>query len=120
MRRKGQPRQPNRSFTDADGIRWHSRDERNYWLLLKQREKDGEIRNLARQVKIELHGPNGPLRSRKTGRIKFMVLDFRYFEESRCIYDDWKGHAEELWEFKADLFCNQNPNVELRINGRKA
>lgn len=37
-----------------DGIEFDSRYEGEYWVFLKQRESDGEITNLRRQVPFEL------------------------------------------------------------------
>lgn len=118
-KKKGQPRQPNRSFTAPDGTRWHSRGEYGRWLVLKDMEARGELRNLERQVRIDLQGRNGTIRARKSRRARQMVWDFRYFQNNQTVYEDWKGHPEEIWEFKADVFANAFPNVVIRISSRK-
>lgn len=117
MKRKGKPRQPNRSFFAPDGIKWHSRGEYGRWLILRDMERRGEIKNLERQVRIDLQGRNGTIRARKSGRARQMVWDFRYFQDNQTVYEDWKGHPEEIWELKADIFANGNPNVLIRITG---
>lgn len=40
--------------TEVCGIKFDSKKEANYYLLLKEREEKGEILNLKRQVKFEL------------------------------------------------------------------
>lgn len=44
--------------TTADGIKHDSKKESLRWVLLRQRERDGEIRNLRRQVtyRFEING----------------------------------------------------------------
>ncbi len=116
---RGKPRQPNRRFIAPDGTKWHSRGEYYRWLVLQQMERNGEIQRLDRQVRVDLPGANGPILSRKSGRKRHMVWDFRYFETLHCVYEDHKGHPEEVWELKADVFANAFPNVEIRISKGK-
>jgi len=113
------PKYGNKRVT-VGGITFDSIAESRRWCELKLLEKAGEIRNLERQVPIVLQGANGPLLSRKTGRPRKMVIDFRFFTNERCVYEDLKGFATKDWELKADIFCNQYPNTELRISGRKS
>ena len=103
----------------VDGITFDSVAESRRWCELKLLERAGEITRLDRQVPIVLHGANGPLLSRKTGRPRKMVIDFRFFTKERCVYEDTKGFATKDWDLKADLFLNQHPNTELWINGQQ-
>lgn len=119
MKVRGKPRQPNRRFTAPDGSKWHSRGEYLRWLVLQQMERNGEIQRLDRQLRIDLVGANGPILSRASGRKRQMVWDFRYFEGNHCVYEDFKGHPEEMWELKADIFANAYPNVTLRISNAR-
>ena len=116
MKPHGQPRQPNRRFIAPDGVAWHSQGEWRRWCDLPLWERAGHIRNLERQVRVDLQGRNGTIRARKSGRARQMVWDYRYFDGNRTVYEDHKGHTEEVWDLKADVFANANPGVEIRIS----
>lgn len=110
----------NKPFTDSDGIRWDSIAEHKRWCELKLLEKAGEITRLERQFPLILYGMNGPILSRKSGRPRKMIWDFSYYTADRRILEDTKGLELTDWAIKADIAANMLPNVELRINGRKA
>ena len=78
--------------TTVDGIRFDSLKEARRWGQLRLLEKGGKIRNLRRQVRIDLEGKNGPLRTR-TGRQMRLTVDFVY-EDQRLnwaeVYEDSK------------------------------
>lgn len=86
----------------VDGIRFDSLREARRWGELRLMEKAGEIRNLRRQVKINLQGQNGPLKTR-TGKIMRLTVDFAY-EDRRLnwaeVYEDSKGHPTRDYEVR--------------------
>jgi hypothetical protein len=98
----------NAQRTTIDGIHFHSKKEGLRWLLLRQRERGGEIRNLQRQVPFQLV-VNGFL-------ICTYIADFTYDERDpkrdvliasgvwQPIVDDAKGVETPEFKLKAKLF----------------
>ncbi|MEX5513577.1 DUF1064 domain-containing protein [Pseudophaeobacter sp. 1A09344] len=88
--------------TTVDGIRFDSLKEARRWGELRILEKGGDIRNLRRQVRIDLEGKNGPLRTR-TGRQMRLTVDFVY-EDKRLnwaeVYEDSKGAITRDYEVR--------------------
>ncbi|WP_052465752.1 DUF1064 domain-containing protein [Phaeobacter sp. S60] len=88
--------------TTVDGIRFDSLKEARRWGQLRLLEKGGKIRNLRRQVRIDLEGKNGPLRTR-TGRQMRLTVDFVY-EDQRLnwaeVYEDSKGAITRDYEVR--------------------
>lgn len=88
--------------TTVDGIKFDSLREARRWGELRLLEKGGEIRNLRRQVRIDLEGKNGPLRTR-TGRQMRLTVDFVY-EDKRLnwaeVYEDSKGAITRDYEVR--------------------
>ncbi|MGR1582455.1 DUF1064 domain-containing protein [Thalassobius sp. S69A] len=88
--------------TTVDGVRFDSLKEARRWGELRLMEKAGEIRNLKRQVGIELQGRNGPLLTR-TGRKMKLTVDFVY-EDKRLnwatVYEDSKGKPTRDYEVR--------------------
>lgn len=62
-------------------------------------QRAGEISDLKRQVKVELHGQLGPLLTR-TGRKMKLTFDFAYREDGRLIYEDTKGYPTRDYEVR--------------------
>lgn len=68
-----------------DVVRFDSRAEARRYDLLRSMERGGMIRDLERQVKLELHAPGGALIGR-------LVVDFRYrAHDGRIVHEDVKG-----------------------------
>ncbi len=88
--------------TVVDGIRFPSVREARRWSELRLLEMSGEIRNLKRQVKIDLQGRDGPLKTR-TGRQMRLTVDFVY-EDKRLgwavVYEDAKGKPTRDYEVR--------------------
>ncbi len=88
--------------TEVNGIKFDSKKEAGRWRELQLLELAGEIRRLRRQVKIELVGKCGQLRTR-TGRPMKMTVDFAY-EDKRLgwgeVYEDSKGYATRDYEVR--------------------
>ena len=63
------------------GEQWDSQEERRYGEHLRWLEAEGKIRDLTRQVRVDLH----------IGK-RYMRLDFRYFDERLAVWvwDDYK------------------------------
>ena len=88
--------------TTVDGIKFDSLREARRWGELRLLEKGGEIRNLRRQVRIDLEGKNGPLRTR-TGRQMRLTVDFVYEDKRQNwaeVYEDSKGAITRDYEVR--------------------
>lgn len=93
--------------TTVDGIRFDSLREARRWGELKLLEKGGAIRNLRRQVRIEMMGRDGPILTPK-GRPAAYVADFVY-EDRRLnwaeVIEDAKGHATPEYKLKRAILA---------------
>lgn len=85
----------------VQGIEFDSKREANRFLVLRQRERDGEIRDLKLQVPIMLEGQKGPMLTR-TGKQMRITVDFSYIEVATglTIYDDAKGEPSRDYEVR--------------------
>lgn len=87
---------------EVEGVSFDSKKEARRWGELSMLQRAGEIRNLKRQVKIELQGRDGPLRTR-TGRPMILTVDFTY-EDRRAgwalVYEDAKGAITRDYEVR--------------------
>lgn len=87
---------------ELDGISFDSKKEARRWSELRMLERAGEVRGLERQVRIDLIGQNGPLKTR-TGRAMHITVDFSY-EDRRLgwakVYEDAKGIPTRDYEVR--------------------
>lgn len=93
--------------TIVDGITFDSKKEARRYLVLKQMEQDGEIKNLRLQVPVELIPSfeilvDGKKRKRRAMRY---ICDFVYDEvNGTTIYEDVKGKKTDVYAIKKKLF----------------
>ncbi len=89
--------------TVADGIRFDSRREADYWMGLRARERAGEITELARQTRFPLYAPirmeGGD--SGMDAQICEYVADFTYREAGFLRVVDAKGMRTQVYRLKA-------------------
>ena len=106
------PRKYRNEPVTVRGIRFDSKREANRWLVLCQMERDGEIRDLRRQVPIMLQGRDGPMMSR-TGRQMRLTVDFSYVERKTglTIYEDAKGKPTRDYEVRRAAAAAQGIEV---------
>ena len=81
-------------MTTEEGF-FASKREYNHWLILKLRQKAGEISNLERQVTFSLD-INGH-------HICKYVADAVYFEGQRRVVSDAKGMETDVFKLKRKL-----------------
>lgn len=74
----------------VDGIAFDSMAEARRWQELQLLEHAGEIASLRRQVRLDLHGRDGPV-VYPNNRIAHVVVDFAYIERGQQVYEDKKG-----------------------------
>ncbi len=95
--------------TQIDGIWFDSKAEGLHYLLLKDRQRKGEIRDLELQPKFRLN-----LLGQHIG---FYTPDFLYVERGKQIAEDTKGVKTEAFQLRSKVFMALFPTIELRING---
>jgi hypothetical protein len=84
---KDAPKKPSKygnTICYHEGEKFDSKWELEYWLILKMREKAGEITDLQRQVKIPLRASGGKI-------VSSYIADFGYFSGKEPVYEDAKG-----------------------------
>jgi len=99
----------NRKVVKPEGA-FDSAGEYERWLVLKQMQKDGEIYDLERQVKLQLECGGIPIiysnhDGRKT-RAATLVVDFFYRFPNRAApcYEDFKGFETRVSRLKRAIF----------------
>lgn len=97
----------------VDGITFDSKREAQRWSELRLLERAGKIRDLQRQVPIELEGRDGPLLTR-TGRTMRLTLDFAYFDVALglTVYEDAKGYPTRDYEVRKAVAAAQGVEVK--------
>lgn len=91
--------------TTVDGITFDSKREADRYLVLKNREEDGAIEDLRRQVRYELipaFDVDG-----KHYRPVFYVADFVYVEDGKEVIEDVKGMRTDVYRLKSKLFARR-------------
>lgn len=100
---------------EAHGYTFDSKKEaRRYGELLILQDA-GEICRLERQVKIPLHGRDGPILT-PTGRQMHYVADFRYVDwrkNGRIVIEDAKGMETDVFKLKRAILAAQGVEVVL-------
>ena len=85
--------------TVVGDVKFDSKKEAGRWIELQLLQRAGKITDLARQVKVELQGQNGPLLTR-TGRKMKLTFDFSYRDQGVLIYEDTKGYLTRDYEVR--------------------
>lgn len=95
------------------GEKFDSKAEFHYYLLLADRQKKGEIRDLQRQVTFELQPPFRDSKGRAIRAIKY-IADFVYYDvdtgERHII--DVKGIRTDAYKIKAKMMAYQGNEIE--------
>ena len=101
----------NRKFKNVYGS-WDSQAEFEYFLILKDKEKLGQIKNLKRQVSIEIQ-PAFKDRNEKTVRAITYKADFVYDDLSGMThYIDVKGMKTDVYLLKKKLLAYREIEIE--------
>lgn len=97
---------------EYDGIRFDSQREMARYAALRLLEKGGMIRDLRRQVRIPLHGRDGPLRF-PSKRTAVYVADFVYFDIPKGVevIEDAKGHRTPEYKLKRAILAAQGVEI---------
>lgn len=99
---RGGSKYRNEPVETVDG-RFDSKAEHRHWMLLKQMEKTGRIKDIKRQIMYEL-APSVVVGGRKRPPIRY-VADFVYFdkEKKQEICADVKGAVTPEYRIKRHL-----------------
>lgn len=95
--------------TQIDGIWFDSKAEGMHYLVLRDRERKGEINLLHSQREFPLV-VNG-------FRVGSYTVDFCYTENGVAVADEVKGFKARDWSIRSKLFMALHPAIELRVNG---
>ena len=91
--KQSKKRKYNNQPCEYNGIKFDSKKELDYYLILLDREKRGEIKELRRQVKIVIQ-PAFKTPDGKTIREIYYLADFSYIEFVKAYYQgEYKGLA---------------------------
>ena len=87
-----------------DGKKFDSLKERNYYMILKNYEKNGRIRELKTQVPFELI-PSYKINGKTIRKVRYYA-DFTYVSNSDNNFHvvDTKGVKTEVYKLKKKLF----------------
>jgi hypothetical protein len=98
------------TLTLRHGIKFHSKKEANRYDQLLLLEKNGEVRNIRRQVRYDFR-INGVL-------IGWYVTDFVYEERTKAVWgevvEDVKGYPGPTWPMKRKLMKAIH-NITVRV-----
>ena len=97
----------------GETITFDSEKERDYYLLLKDRERRGEIRYLTRQYEIEIQPSFIDKRGKKIRRITYKA-DFAYCDpkDGNLHIIDVKGFKTEIYKLKKKLLAYKGIIIE--------
>lgn len=93
-------------------LKFDSKKEFEYYLILKDREKRGEIRDLKRQVSIEIQ-PSFTDRAGNKIQAIIYKADFYYYDlKGRDHVVDVKGYKTEIYKLKKKLLAYMGIIIE--------
>jgi hypothetical protein len=90
----------NAKKTTLDGLTFDSRMEAERWAVLRLLEKQGLIRDLSRQVRLEII-PKTP-----RNRAHYYTADFVYCENGRTVFEDVKGVKPRDYILRRDMLLS--------------
>jgi hypothetical protein len=112
--RPSKPSKYRNKRVEAHGHTFDSKREARRYGELLILQGAGEISDLERQVKIPLHGRDGPILT-PTGRQMHYVADFRYVDadSGRVVIEDSKGMETDVFKLKRAILAAQGVEVVL-------
>lgn len=94
-------------------IKFDSNKERDYYLILKDREKRGEISHIERQIPIEIQPAFTMPSGEKIRAIKY-IADFSYLDnrDKFIHFIDVKGMKTDVYKLKKKLLAYKGIYIE--------
>ena len=95
------------------GLRFDSEGERDYYIGLLLRQRAGQIRDLKRQVNIEIQPSFTDSKGNKIRAINYKA-DFVYFDltDNKEHIVDYKGFKTEVYQLKKKLLLYKGIEIE--------
>ena len=90
-----------------------SQKEATRYLLLKQRERDGEITDLELQPRFDFVINSAPVKM-KNGQTARYTADFAYRENGKRVVEEVKGYITQDYRLRVAIFKHIYPHVEFR------
>lgn len=90
---------------EIDGLKFDSKKEANRWNELLVMQKNEEISDLQRQVRIEL------IPKQKDERACYYIADFVYIQNDKKIVEDTKGFKTPEYIIKRKILKYRYPDV---------
>lgn len=110
----------NAKKVEVDGIKFDSKAEAEYYLHLKEKVDNGEIRSFERQIRMTLQegfyleGIKGKVRA-ITYVVDFVVTN----EDGSITYIDVKGIETEAFKLKRKMFMHKYQTPLVTVKKRK-
>lgn len=98
--------------TTVDNIKFDSTKEATYYLMYKQQEKEGKIKDLKLQPRFELQ-PSFKFMGKTIRKIEY-VADFSYYEDNKLYVIDVKGYKTEVYKLKKKLLLYKYPDINFK------
>lgn len=99
--------------TIYDGITFDSIVEKDRYILLRKREKEGKIQGLKLQKRYLLQEAF-KYRGKAVRAIHY-VADFYYIEDEEEIVEDVKGVLTEVFKIKQKIFKYIYPDINFKV-----
>lgn len=96
---------------EADGRIFASKREARRYVALALMESAGEIADLRCQVRYDLYGQGGLLRSPSGRRLQY-VADFVYESDGKTVIEDVKGMRTPLYRLKWSLMASMGHQIK--------
>lgn len=95
------------------GITFDSIKERDYYILLLDREKKGEVRHINRQYKVEIQPAFTTPSGEKIKAITYLA-DFYFYDKTRKAWRiiDVKGYKTDVYRLKKKLLAYKGIYIE--------
>lgn len=97
--------------TEAGGQVFASKREARRYVVLVTMERAGEIADLRCQVRYDLYGQGGLLRSPSGRRLQY-VADFVYERDGKTVIEDVKGMKTPLYRLKWAVMASMGLQIE--------
>ena len=110
----------NAKKVEVDGIKFDSKAEAEYYLHLKEKVDNGEIRSFERQIRITLQegfyleGIKGKIRA-ITYVVDFVVTN----QDGSITYIDVKGIETDVFQLKRKMFMHKYQTPLVTVKKRK-
>jgi len=95
-----------------DSVKFDSKHEAEYYLYLKKKRENGEIRDFGQQYKIELQ-PKFEKNGKKYRAITYTPDFAVYHNNGEVEYIDVKGYSTQQGELRKKLFDYRYPDKKL-------